>query len=217
MNPEPSEATRVPDAPGAGLSPRNSRNTSSSVRPGEFCASSCAEAAARAVACVETLTTLPTSRPVNCAKSSANGDSGCGPGTGGAAAPASGWVGALGAAALSCDGAAPVAVPGAARAPPDCVDAGAAHAGTAIMANSAHKAAIGRRRKALTRFSYCLEARNCSVPQDENTPPERRARRDPPSCGDSLVPAIRGAEGWADWSAGLSVPVDMKWRCEWQA
>ena len=74
MNPEPSEATRASGAPGAPFSPRNSRNTSSSVRPGEFCAVSCAGGVARAVAWVDTLTTLPTRREVNCAKSSAKGE-----------------------------------------------------------------------------------------------------------------------------------------------
>ena len=121
MNPEPSEATRVPGAPGAAFSPRNSRNTSSSVRPGEFCGVSCAGGAARAVAWVDTLTTLPTSRAVNCAKRSAKGvsaaaaaaarraadASGCGAGGAPRRCRVQAAAAAPGAAGLSCDGAAP--------------------------------------------------------------------------------------------------------------
>src|SRR6266567_3370491 len=70
--PEPSEAIRGPGAPGAPLSPKKSRNTSSSVLPGEFGADSCA-AFGGGAAWVEILTTTPTTRPASCSNSSANG------------------------------------------------------------------------------------------------------------------------------------------------
>src|SRR5215213_5641836 len=167
MNPEPSEATRVAGAPGAAFSPRNSRNTSSRVRPGEFWGASCADGAVREAVWVDTLTTLPTSRAASCAKRSTKGvsaacgvagagagaaeASGWGAGRGAAAVPGSGGGGVPGAAGLSCDGAAPGGV-GTAL---DCANAGAA-----MMENSAHEAAIDllRRRKACKMFSYSLES-----------------------------------------------------------
>src|SRR6266566_8448064 len=71
-NPEPSEAIRRPGPPGVLFSPKKSRNTSSSVLPGEFGTVSCA-ALAGGAAWVEILTTTPTTRPASWAKSSANG------------------------------------------------------------------------------------------------------------------------------------------------
>src|SRR5207237_9665347 len=73
--PEPSEAIPGLRPPGAPLSPKKSRNISSSVLPGEFCGWSCAGLAGGA-AWVEILTTTPTTRPASWAKSSANGVAG---------------------------------------------------------------------------------------------------------------------------------------------
>src|SRR5580765_2422947 len=75
-NPEPSEAIRGPGAPGAPFSPKKSRNTSSSVLPGEFGGVSCAVLAVGGAAWVEILTTTPTSRPASWANISENGPSG---------------------------------------------------------------------------------------------------------------------------------------------
>src|SRR6266700_7449279 len=86
--PEPSEAIRGPGAPGAPLSPKKSRNISSSVLPGEFGAASCVFLAGGA-AWVEILTTTPTTRPASWANKSAKS----GP---------CGWA-RLGGAALSLD------------------------------------------------------------------------------------------------------------------
>src|SRR5260370_4029838 len=76
MKPEPSEATRGPGAPGAPLSPKKSRNISSSVVPGEFGGASGVVLAAGGAAWVEILTTTPTTPPASWANTSANGPSG---------------------------------------------------------------------------------------------------------------------------------------------
>ena len=86
IKPEPSEAARGdPELPGAPFSPKKSRKKSSSgapgtpggvCEPGDPCGASCAILACGCAICVETLTTTPTSRPANCEKTSANGDSG---------------------------------------------------------------------------------------------------------------------------------------------
>src|SRR5215207_1303614 len=94
-NPEPSEATRGPGAPGLPLSPKNSRNTSSSVLPAELCGVSGAAGPGGGAAWVETLTTTLSSRPASWANISANG--------------VSGGCGRLGAAAVSGGGCRPAA------------------------------------------------------------------------------------------------------------
>src|SRR5579864_5286326 len=73
MNPDPSEATGVPEAPGPPFSPTKSRKTSSSVLPAEFCGLPGAAPAGSGAASVEMLTTVPTTRPARSAKTSANG------------------------------------------------------------------------------------------------------------------------------------------------
>src|SRR3954451_2859745 len=200
MNPEPSEAMRASGAPGAPFSPRNSRNTSSRVRPGEFWGVSCVGGAVRAAVWVDTFTTLPTSRPVNCANRSTKGvsatrggagaaeASGSGAGRGAAAVPGSGGGGVPGAAGLSCDGAALGAV-GTAL---DCANAGAA-----MMANSAHEAAIElpRRRKACKMFSYSLESLGFIRCGGRTSRSERGAPGRPLSSGDSPQWRAEGGGG----------------------
>src|SRR5688572_27180924 len=82
MNPEPSEDARGPgDIGPPPLSPKNSRNTSSSVLPGEFCAWSWPGVGTGGPAWVEMLTTALTSLPASWANKSANGP--CGRGSAG--------------------------------------------------------------------------------------------------------------------------------------
>src|SRR5216684_533276 len=104
-NPEPSEAIRGAGLPGTPLSPKKSRNTSSSVLPGEFGAASCAVLGGGA-AWVEMLTTTPTTRPANWANSSANGVPGGWARLGGAAlslaSAGAGGTGAAGGAGAAC-------------------------------------------------------------------------------------------------------------------
>src|SRR5437870_5476187 len=76
MKREPSEAMRGAGAPGAPLSPKKSRNISSSVVPGEAGGASCGVLLGGGAAWVEMLTTTPTRRPVKEANISANGTSG---------------------------------------------------------------------------------------------------------------------------------------------
>src|ERR1700690_1604057 len=76
INPEPNEAARGPTPPGAPLSPKKSRNKSSSEVPGEAGGASCAVLAGGGAWVVEMLTTTPKRRPANCENMSANGVSG---------------------------------------------------------------------------------------------------------------------------------------------
>src|SRR5579862_2329239 len=120
INPEPNEAARGPTPPGAPLSPKKSRNRSSSDVPGDADGVSCAVfgGAGAGAWVVEMLTTTPSRCPASCEKTSAKGVSGacatdgtCVAGAGGGAAAedggagegaGAGTVGAAGAGAGAC-------------------------------------------------------------------------------------------------------------------
>src|SRR5580704_1526382 len=121
MKPEPSDAARGPAwPPGGPLSPKKSRNRSSSEVPGEAGGVSCAVlAGAAAVWLVEILTTTPSRCPASCEKTSANGVSGGASATGGGAGAGAGGIGAAAGAGLAggagaglADGAGDCAAPG---------------------------------------------------------------------------------------------------------
>src|SRR5215472_13294965 len=105
MKPEPSDAARCPCGPGAPLSPKKSRNRSSSEALGDCGAVSWVVLVGAGACVVETLTTTLKRCPARCEKTSANGVSGgAAAASGGAGAAEAGAGAGAGAAGAGCGG-----------------------------------------------------------------------------------------------------------------